>query len=557
MVKKKNDGIGRFSPDVSDGSMVARIRLLLAVSALLTVFIESPGSGDGDNDALTWLIFFGYTFHTVTLFIQSQRDKPFATSKLIHWLDVCWYAMMLLYSNQGLFFMFFFFAILTASFRWGFEEGARVAVASTLLYLATAIVEQPADGAASFLLRATFLLALGYMIANWGQSELALRRRLALLRDVSRLSNPRFGVDHTVTSVLRKTQAFFRADSCILVTHADDLPSYAYRAVKRGDGEGIAHAEQADAQALAPLLSFARDRIVAYGPPALSLAVFSARWRIHDSTRNDWITASGEEGDGVAELLGAHTFIAAPVPLRRGEGRIYVVSRSGDFSRADALFLSHIAAQAFPMIENIELLDRIASEAASQERQKIANDLHDSVIQPYIGLKLGLHAARKKALDGTPVAQDLDRLNDMASQVINDLRQYAGRFSGGAVPGESAFLATLHRQTEQVRKFYGIDITVSIDGHFAVSDRLAAEVYQVISEGLSNIRKHTSARRGAIRLRCAEGWLNIQIENEGEKAQPAAFTPRSIASRAAALGGRAKVLQGHDGRTAVHIEIPV
>jgi signal transduction histidine kinase len=146
----------------------------------------------------------------------------------------------------------------------------------------------------------------------------------------------------------------------------------------------------------------------------------------------------------------------------------------------------------------------------------------------------------------------------MASQVINDLRQYAGRFNGGgAVRGESVFLATLHRQTEQVRKFYGIDITVSIDGHLAVSDRLAAEVYQVISEGLSNIRKHTSARRGAIRLRCAEGWLNIQIENEGEEAQPAAFTPRSIASRAAALGGRAKVLHGHDGRTAVHIEIPV
>jgi hypothetical protein len=364
MVKNKNDGIGRFSPDVSDGSMVVRIRLLLAVSALLTVFTESPSSTDGDGGMLTWLVFFGYTFHTVALFIQSQREKPFADSRLIHWLDVCWYAMMLVCSNQNLFFLFFFFAILTASFRWGFEEGARVAVASTLLYLATAMVEQPVDGAATFLLRATFLLALGYMIAHWGQSEMALRRRLALLRDVSRLSNPRFGVDHTVTSVLRKTQAFFRADSCILVTHADDLPSYAYRAVKRGDGEQIAHAEQVDAKALAPLLSFARDRIVAYGPPALPLAALSARWRIHDSARNCWINASGEEGDSVAELLDAHAFIAAPVPLRRGEGRIYVVSSSGDFSRADALFLSHIAAQAFPMIENIELLDRIASEAA-------------------------------------------------------------------------------------------------------------------------------------------------------------------------------------------------
>jgi len=145
----------------------------------------------------------------------------------------------------------------------------------------------------------------------------------------------------------------------------------------------------------------------------------------------------------------------------------------------------------------------------------------------------------------------------MASQVITELRQYAGRFNSGAVQSESAFLASLHRQAEQVRKFYGIDITISVDGSFSVSDRLAAEVYHVISEGLANIRKHTSARRGAVRVGCTEGWLNIQIENEGASPPPAEFTPRSIADRAEALGGRAKVLKANGGRTAVHIEIPV
>jgi signal transduction histidine kinase len=56
---------------------------------------------------------------------------------------------------------------------------------------------------------------------------------------------------------------------------------------------------------------------------------------------------------------------------------------------------------------------------------------------------------------------------------------------------------------------------------------------------------------------CTEGWLNIQIENEGANPPPADFTPRSIADRAEALGGRAKVLKANGGRTAVHIEIPV
>ena len=538
-----------------DGAMVAHIRLLLAVSALLTVFIETRSG----SHPLTWLVFIGYTGHTAVLSLLARYDRPLARIRLVHWLDVGWYAMMVLatHGTLSLFFLFFFFAILTASFERGFDEGARVTVASALLYFAICAADAVPDALATRLLRTTFLLALGYMIAHWGQSELTLRRRLALLRDVSRMSNPRFGVDQTVTSVMRSTQDFFGAASCILVTRADAASCCVYRVVRRDAPNALAPAQQVDAHAMAPLLDFARGHALTYRAARFAGVEFLARWRIHDSASDCWRLASGQEGERIAELLDTRAFIAAPVPLRRGEGRFYVIGRPGGFSRADALFLGHIAAQAFPVIENIELVDRIASEAASHERKKIANDLHDTVIQPYIGLKLGLHAMRTRAHSGNPLCDDLARLDDMADQVISDLRQYAGRFNGNVSQGESVFLESLHRQAEQVRKFYGIDITISIDGSFAVSDRLAAEVYHVVSEGLSNIRKHTSSRRGSIRLRCAEGWLNIQIENDAEDISPPPFTPRSITLRATALGGRAQVLQSQDGRTAVHIEIPV
>lgn len=555
MFKNKNDSNGRLGLDFPDGSMVAHIRLLLAVSALLTIFTESAP----EPDRLDWAVFIGYTLHTTALFVLSLLHKPIARSKLIHWLDACWYAMMVLSTggSESLFFLFFFFAILTASFRWGFEEGARMTVTSTLLFFAACGLDQAVDVPSTLLLRATFLLALGYMIARWGQSEMALRKRLALLRDVNQLSNPRFGVDHTVTSVMRKTLEFFGGDSCVLVVRNDDQAACIYRSVKRNAPDEIARAQHVDARAMAPLLDFAREQVALYHSPALPGVRLRAGWRIHDNATDHWTRGAGQEGDSVVELLDSPAFIAAPVPLRRGEGRIYVASRHSDLTRADALFLAHIAAQAFPVIENIELLDRIASEAASQERKKIAHDLHDAVIQPYIGLKIALHAMSRKATPANPLAEDLHRISEMASQVITDLRQYAGRFNNGAVQSESAFLASLHRQAEQVRKFYGIDITISVDGNFSVSDRLAAEVYHVISEGLANIRKHTSARRGAVRVGCAEGWLNIQIENEGGHLPPSDFTPRSIADRAAALGGRAKVLKANGGRTAVHIEIPV
>jgi hypothetical protein len=50
-----------------------------------------------------------------------------------------------------------------------------------------------------------------------------LRQRLALLREVSQLFNLPFGIDHTVTSVMRKDREFFDTDSCVLVIRNDDM----------------------------------------------------------------------------------------------------------------------------------------------------------------------------------------------------------------------------------------------------------------------------------------------------------------------------------------------
>jgi signal transduction histidine kinase len=129
-----------------------------------------------------------------------------------------------------------------------------------------------------------------------------------------------------------------------------------------------------------------------------------------------------------------------------------------------------------------------------------------------------LHAMSRKVASDNALAEDLHRISEMASQVITDLRQYAGRFNNGAVQSESAFLASLHRQAEHVRKFYGIDISISVDGKFNVSDHLAAEVYHVTAKGWPTSASTPAPAAARSGCTAREGWLNIQIENEGEEA---------------------------------------
>jgi signal transduction histidine kinase len=160
-------------------------------------------------------------------------------------------------------------------------------------------------------------------------------------------------------------------------------------------------------------------------------------------------------------------------------------------------------------------------------------------------------------LSDNPLIEDVDKLTAMAEKVIGDLRHYAATFNAGSRQTEPILLSALNQQAAQVREFYGIDITISMESELKVSDRLATEVLQLVREGLSNICKHTLAQRGSVKVDCIYGWLKIQIENECTDPGSIDFTPRSISERVAGLGGKAHVAQGASGNTVVHVEIPV
>jgi signal transduction histidine kinase len=540
--------------------MVFIMRLLLAVSALLTLFIAPGdlGSPGGARSVLCWLIFSAYLLHSVTLLLAARKRRdPFWHGKLVYWIDLGWYALMLYASGGGnsFFFPFFFFVILTSSFQWGFDEGARITLgAAAALPLATWLADNNVNHG-HLLLRTIFVLALGYMIAYWGGMGVAQRRRLRLLRDVSDLSNPRFGVDQTIASMLRKTRNFYHASNCLLLMR--DGPDELWQLHSSGPADGRASLSRLPEGAAAPLLVFGPQALVQYAAalhPRLP-GTLEARSRAPGQSR--WQALPRDDCEQLVDLLDAGSFVSAPLPLRKGEGRIYVVARQQRLNRADAIFLQQLAAQVFPVIENIVLLDRLASDAAFRERQKIARDLHDTAIQPYIGLRHGISAVRQSLQSDHPVSAELDKLLDMTTQVIGDMRQFARSVRQGAAQTDAELLVALRRQAQQVHEFYGIRITIQAQQGLSISDRLAAEVFQIVNEGMHNIRKHTRARSGVVDLSNVDGQLRIRIENEAPEGPPAPFLPGSLAERTHALGGTIEIVRTAHDATAVHIAIPV
>lgn len=549
--------------DVAYSQLVARIRLVLTVCAVLVAVLDHAGPGATDVTAnfTALTIVSAYALLCAAVYLCPRCQPRWTRGKLRHRLDVAVSGAVMVAAGQVDIFplVFLFFAIVVASLRYGLAEGVRVTFATVLLYYLAAVITLPEVAPARVLLRAVVLLAFGRVIAQLGELHILAARRQALLRELNQVANPRFGVERSMTAALERVRAFFMAQGCLMLLDDPERAGYTLRTVHAG-APALVPAVAVDPAMARAMLSAAHPQVLLYVRPwrycralggcALGHAGGNAAWSVH---------APASLGE-LADLLGAASFISAPVNFGRGKGRIIVAAGTRHLRRGDALFLARIAEQGLRAIDRIELLDRIASDAAALERKKIALDLHDSAIQSYIGLQLGLVALCRKAAPGNPLAPDLDKLLAMAVDVIAQLRDEAQRACATPAAADGAmFLTALRRQAAQAQAAYGVDIRIDAAGAagLTLGDRLGAEVLQIVREGISNVCRHTGAATATVALRCDGATLRIDIANPHGEAAPPSFQPRSLSERASALGGCAVVRRDHASDTIVTVEIPL
>lgn len=532
-----------LADDLAGVRMVALMRCLLALSALVICYLDP--TQPSQLEALTYGSLAAYCVYSFALAVSVFYNRPFVPSRGQHWLDVLFYVYLvgLTAGTNAMFVSFFFFAILVASFSRGFGEGLAVTLVSVALFSLVGLIAGAATTPFALdqaLIRPVYLLLLGYMIAWWGGHELTLRRRLRLLKRLGEFADPRLGVDSALGQALRRLLAFFKADACVLVCHRIGSADYVmYRVDDRGCQAPRALTERS-AEALLSL------------PPNASLA-----WSPRRPHRKD---AAQEKCKGLANLL--ETFCFATVAYAQPgalTGRLYVTASRRAFSQSDVEFLLQAGAQISASIDNLALLEAVMANAAQLERSRISRDIHDTTIQPYIGLKLGLEALHRKLEPGSMAAAQVEELLDMSALALGDLRGYVARLRGAerGWAGDE-LVAALRQQAGRYRSSCGIEIEARGDCAVQVTDRVAGEAYQIVCEALSNVYRHTHAKRGFVDVRCEAELLVIEVGNERDHGRPTpAFLPRSIAERAAALGGGTEVRLDNGGHDIVHVTIPL
>jgi len=546
-----------------DARMLVLIRCVLAYSAFAIIWVDP--SEPTRLVEVTYASLAAYCLYATLLALVSYRQEWPPPERAFHWADIFFYAYLvaLTEGTSSIFFQFFFFAILVASFCWGFREGILVTLVSLVLFLGVGLFAAPSGAQFELsrtLARAVYLFVFGYLLAYWGGFERRLKQRLRLLQEINNLWNPRFGVDHVIGSNLDRLLAYYSASSCVLVLRRPGTPTQylMYTASRTKSGEASTPRE-ITGSAAAALMRLPENIGAFYHDPESSWRHRYYGWHAHEIDSRTRDKGYLETCAALANLLDAPAFITVPYAQRDGTtGRLFVTTDHGAFIQSDIDFLAQVAAAMATVVESMFLMEELISRAAEHERLAVSRDLHDTTIQPYIGLKLALDALQREAGEG-PIAGRIVELVEMAGATIRDLRDYAENLKEKTpMPGEF-LVAAVKKQTERLGRFYGIDVEVKSDISSQLKGRIAAEAFQIISEGLSNVLRHSSARRAFVSILCENSSLLLKIGNEeknyGEREKN--FMPRSIHQRTKALGGSTFVERSPDGYTVVHVTIPM
>ena len=527
------------------------MRLVLASSAYFIIMLDlaKPNRLFG-----TIYITLGiYIVYSLVVYILALKRSALLPQRILHWLDLLWFIPLIAFSgglNSG-FFFFLFFSILVASFGWGFTEGIRMTLVTASLFTTVGMLA-PTDNVFElerFLLRIMSLLMLGYLVSYWGGFEVKLKRRLELLKDISDFIDPRFGLDQTVSLIMDRVRDFYEADSCLAVVQ---VPGGSFQLRKVSGTSPVDSVVKTIPDEMASIL-------LSPSPPAALIFHKRKSKRLVYDIRSG--LSSREVSSTFATIgnrLEASQFMSLPIYYQgRPVGRFYVIGSSKPLDDSDIRFVLQLIEHVIPVLDNVRLVDRLASEAAEYERQRIARDIHDGVIQPYIGLQLGLAAIRQKIERGNnDVGHDVRELTAMTMTEIEELRHYI-RGLKASERHDTMLVPAIRRFATKFSAATGIAVEVKSTKEIGVKDRLAAEIFQMVTEAFSNIRRHTHSPRAEAELDYRSGVFFLNIKNASDNGTRAAFHPRSLAERAAALGGQLEVYTDDTNHTVVSIQIPL
>jgi signal transduction histidine kinase len=262
------------------------------------------------------------------------------------------------------------------------------------------------------------------------------------------------------------------------------------------------------------------------------------------------VTVADLTGDGMvvaqARLLDLGPGVYLPLMAEGGAVGALVVARRHTESAFDPMDLS--VAQVFASAAGVvlalgEARSELEAVQMTAEHERIARDLHDTVIQHLFAVGMGLQAVRRSA-EGT-VAERIDQAVDALDTVIRDIRETI--FDLNRPEAEDLDLRQRVRQVvADATHQLGFPPHVGFHGPVGtvIDDRVAGHLLAELREALSNAGRHAKASRVEVALSVDATFAVLRVTDDGvglPESLQVGHGLANMAQRADQLGGSMEV----------------
>jgi signal transduction histidine kinase len=267
------------------------------------------------------------------------------------------------------------------------------------------------------------------------------------------------------------------------------------------------------------------------------------------------------------------SFLGVPL-LFKGDivGAFYLADKEGGFDQGDEDLMVVLAAHAAMVVEHARLYEASRERSITEERDRLARELHDALTQRLFGLNLTLEATVASVrTDPDGALTRLGQARDLVDSALAELRALIFELRPPALE-EDGLGGALAKHADLLTRAHGLAVTVTAtdhggDGGQGRHGRLAPEterqLLRVAQEALSNVVRHAGARSVDVMVDVGEDTVTVVVEDDGAGFDP---TARAISSRrlgltsmrerVAALGGELEIDSAPGKGTRVRARVP-
>lgn len=210
------------------------------------------------------------------------------------------------------------------------------------------------------------------------------------------------------------------------------------------------------------------------------------------------------------------SFLGVPIKVRdEVYGNLYLAEKVGwtEFTQDDEALVGALSLAAGIAIENARLHERVRRSAVYEDRDRVARDLHDTVIQRLFALGLTLQGMAARLPD--PAANQLGVAVSEIDRVIAQVRSTIYELGmGDESRGIRDDISNLVRQLHEV---VGFEVALTFTGPLdaSIDDRVLEHVLATIREALTNIGKHAHATQATVRMEVDGASCILTITDDG------------------------------------------